>query len=355
MPVTNFSTPEKYKYQNGFGSYHESEAIAGALPIGANSPQKPPYGLYAEKLSGTAFTAPRHENQQSWLYRILPAASHQPFTPRETSSYNTNPEGNKLHQIPNQLRWDPFDLDETVDWVHSLKLVAGAGDPTLKHGIGIFIFAAGKNMSKNEAFYSADGDFLIVAQHGVLDIQTELGNLLVRPNEICVIPRGIRYRVELPEGPVRGYILELYSGHFQLPELGPIGSNCLANARDFQAPVANFEENTNGQFKILSKFNGHLFEASQTHTPFDVVAWHGLYYPYKYDLGRFNTIGSISFDHPDPSIFTVLTAPSDHVGTAIADFVIFPPRWLVGEDTFRPPWYHRNTMSEFMGSHRWRI
>ncbi|KAF7950669.1 uncharacterized protein EAE97_002221 [Botrytis byssoidea] len=349
MPVTKFNTPEKYKYQNGFGSYHESEAVAGALPIGANSPQKPPYGLYAEKLSGTAFTAPRHENQQSWLYRILPAASHQPFTPRETSSYNTNPEGNKLHQIPNQLRWDPFDLDETVDWVHSLKLVAGAGDPTLKHGIGIFIFAAGKSMDKNQAFYSADGDFLIVAQHGVLDIQTELGNLLVRPNEICVIPRGIRYRVELPEGPVRGYILELYSGHFQLPELGPIGSNCLANARDFQAPVANFEQNTNGEFKILSKFNGHLFEATQTHTPFDVVAWHGLYYPYKYDLGRFNTIGSISFDHPDPSIFTVLTAPSDHVGTAIADFVIFPPRWLVGEDTFRPPWYHRNTMSEFMG------
>ncbi|QSZ30409.1 hypothetical protein DSL72_004932 [Monilinia vaccinii-corymbosi] len=351
MPVTNFTTPEKYKYQNGFGSYHESEAIVGALPVGANSPQKPPYGLYAEKLSGTAFTAPRHENQQSWLYRILPAASHQPFRPREASSYNTNPEGNKLHQIPNQLRWDPFDLDETVDWVHGLKLVAGAGDPTLKHGLGILIFAAGKSMAKNEAFYSADGDFLIVAQHGVLDIQTELGNLLVRPQEICVLPRGIRYRVELPAGPARGYILELYSGHFQLPELGPIGSNCLANARDFQAPVAHFEQQHDaaGAFKILAKFNGHLFEATQTHTPFDVVAWHGLYYPYKYDLGRFNTIGSISFDHPDPSIFTVLTAPSDRVGTAMADFVVFPPRWLVGEDTFRPPWYHRNTMSEFMG------
>lgn len=254
-----------------------------------------------------------------------------------------------MHQIPNQLRWDPFDLDETVDWVHSLKLVAGAGDPTLKHGIGILIFAAGKSMSKNQAFYSADGDFLIVLQHGVLDIQTELGNILVRPNEICVIPRGVRYRVELPAGPVRGYILELYSGHFQLPELGPIGSNCLANARDFQAPVAAFDEDTTGTYEIISKFNGHLFTATQTHTPFDVVAWHGVYYPYKYDLGRFNTIGSISFDHPDPSIFTVLSAPSDHPGTAIADFVIFPPRWLVGEDTFRPPWYHRNTMSEFMG------
>jgi len=332
-----------------FTDMFRSEAIEGALPVGTNSPQKPPYGLYAEKLSGTAFTAPRHENQQTWLYRILPAAAHSPFSPREAGSYNTNPEGEKMHQIPNQLRWDPFDLDPTVDWVHGLKLVAGAGDPTLKHGIGIFIFAAGKTMETNEAFYSADGDFLIVLQHGVLDIQTELGRMLVRPNEICVIPRGVRYRVELPEGPVRGYILELYSGHFQLPELGPIGSNGLANARDFQAPVASFEDSTSETYKILSKFNGHLFEATQKQTPFDVVAWHGLYYPYKYDLGRFNTIGSISFDHPDPSIFTVLTAPSAHTGTAIADFVIFPPRWLVGEDTFRPPWYHRNTMSEFMG------
>ncbi len=369
MPVTRFNVPEKYRYQNGFGSYHEyvsahlpleiklrqahgharSEAIEGALPVGANSPQKAPYGLYIEKLSGTAFTAPRHENQQTWLYRILPAAAHAAFEPRESATYNTNPESKRLHQIPNQLRWDPFDLDESVDWVHSLHLVAGAGDPTMKSGIGIFIFAAGKSMDPHEAFYSADGDFLIVLQHGVLDIQTELGHILVRPNEIAVIPRGIRYRVDLPHGPVRGYILELYQGHFQLPELGPIGSNCLANARDFQAPVAAFDEDTDTTWHVLSKFNGHLFAAKQTHAPFDVVAWHGLYYPYKYDLGRFSTIGSVSFDHPDPSIFTVLTAPSDHPGTAIADFVIFPPRWLVQEDTFRPPWYHRNTMSEFMG------
>jgi homogentisate 1,2-dioxygenase len=330
---------------------HRSEAIEGALPVGANSPQNPPYGLYAEKLSGTAFTAPRSENLQTWLYRILPAAAHGPFEPQESTTCNGNLENSyqKMYHIPNQLRWDPFDLDETVDWVHSLHLVAGAGDPTMKSGIGIFIFAAGKDMNPREAFYSADGDFLIVPQHGVLDIQTELGHLLVRPNEIAVIPRGIRYRVTLPAGPVRGYILELYQGHFQLPELGPIGSNCLANARDFQAPVTAFNEDTTSTWHLLSKFNGHLFTAKQNHTPFDVVAWHGQYYPFKYDLGRFNTIGSISFDHPDPSIFTVLSAPSDHPGTAIADFVIFPPRWLVAEDTFRPPWYHRNTMSEFMG------
>jgi len=314
-----------------------TEAVEGALPISANSPQKPPYGLYAEKLSGTAFTAPRHENQQSWLYRILPASAHTNFEPREPNTYNTNPEGNRVHQIPNQLRWDPFDLDDKVDWVHGLKLVAGAGDPTMKTGLGILIFAAGKDMNEKEAFYSADGDFLIVVQHGVLDIQTELGKILVRPNEICVIPRGIRYRVTLPEGPVRGYILELYQGHFELPELGPIGSNCLANARDFQAPVAAFDEDTNSDWTLVAKFAGHLFAAKQKQTPFDVVAWHGLYYPYKYDLGRFNVIGSVSFDHPDPSIYTVLTAQSDHPGTAVADFVIFPPRWLVGEDVSSTP------------------
>lgn len=328
-----------------------SEAIEGALPVGANSPQKAPYGLYNEKLSGTAFTVPRHENLQTWLYRILPAAAHAPFEPMESDTYNIGPNDVKLHQIPNQLRWDPFDLDEKVDWVHGLHLIAGAGDPTMKQGVGIFNYAAGKSMNLKEAFYSADGDFLIVPQHGTLDIRTEFGSLLVRPNEICVIPRGIRYNVSLPEGPVRGYILELYQGHFSLPELGPIGSNCLANARDFQAPVASFDEDHDGSnsYTLISKFNGRLFAAKQNHTPFDVVAWHGNYYPFKYDLGRFNTIGSISFDHPDPSIFTVLTAQSDHPGTAIADFVIFPPRWLVTEDTFRPPWYHRNTMSEFMG------
>jgi homogentisate 1,2-dioxygenase len=236
-----------------------------------------------------------------------------------------------------------------VDWIQSLQPVAGAGDPTMKSGLGIMIFAAGKDMDAKSAFYSADGDFLIVLQHGVLDIQTELGKIFVRPMEICVIPRGIRYRVTLPKGPVRGYVLELYEGHFTLPELGPIGSNCLANARDFQAPVASYVEDVDTKHCIYSKFGGKLFVATQNHSPFDIVAWHGLYYPYKYDLGRFNTIGSISYDHPDPSIFTVLTAPSARPGTAVADFVIFPPRWLVAEHTFRPPWYHRNTMSEFMG------
>ncbi|RYP09163.1 hypothetical protein DL764_001434 [Monosporascus ibericus] len=347
MPVTNFKTPEKYQYQSGFRSYHETEAVKGALPLGANSPQRCPYGLYAEKLSGTAFTAPRHGNQQTWLYRILPSAAHSAFELLNDIPQELDP---GLHQIPNQLRWDPFEISHKVDWVRGLKKVAGAGDPTMKTGLGIFVYAAGRNMDANSAMYSSDGEMLIVAQHGVMDIKTELGNILVRPNEIVVLPRGIKYRVDLPEGPIRGYILELYQGHFALPELGPIGSNCLANARDFQAPMAAYAQDAETTWTIVNKFNGKLFTAKQNHTPFDVVAWHGnIDYPYKYDLGRFSVIGSTSFDHPDPSIYTVLTGPSDHPGTAVADFVIFPPRWLVQEDTFRPPWYHRNTMSEFMG------
>jgi homogentisate 1,2-dioxygenase len=349
MPATSFDFKEKYTYLNGFGSYHESSALKNALPIGHNSPQRPLYGLYAEKLSGTAFTAPRHENQQSWLYRILPAAAHRAWEPVKDSEYKADSlAGADVQQIPNQLRWNPFDFDEAADWIRGLHLVAEAGDPVMKSGLAIFVFAAGKDMRKDEAFYSADGDMLIVPQHGVLDITTEFGPILVRANEIAVIPRGVRYRIDLPDGPVRGYICELYEGHFQLPELGPIGSNGLANIRDFQAPQARYEKDSS-EWRVVSKFNKRLFQMTQYHTPFDVVAWHGNYYPYKYDLGRFNTIGSISFDHPDPSIFTVLTGPSSQLGTAIADFVIFPPRWLVQENTFRPPWYHRNTMSEFMG------
>ena len=327
-----------------------------------NSPQKPPYGLYAEKLSGTAFTAPRHENKQTWLYRILPSCAHPGYRPanehKPADGTSQWAKEEKLHYIPNQLRWDPFDHNESkdLDFVSGMRLVAGAGDPVVKQGLGMFIYAAGKSMDDKAAFYSADGDLLIVVQEGTLDIRTEFGWLLVRPMEICVIPRGVKYQVHLPSGPARGYGLELYQGHFVLPELGPIGSNGLANARDFQAPVAAFSEDfgataAEGAIKhtVTVKFNNALFSTQQAHSPFDVVAWHGNYYPYKYDLGRFNTIGTISYDHPDPSIFTVLSAPSPVTGTAVADFVIFPPRWLVGEETFRPPYYHRNTMSEFMG------
>ncbi|PHH78572.1 hypothetical protein CDD80_6683 [Ophiocordyceps camponoti-rufipedis] len=323
----------------------ESSAIDGALPIGQNSPQRPAHGLYAEKLSGTSFTAPRHSNQQTWLYRKLPSCSHPAYQP----CGGDDDEAKRMHYLPNQLRWDPFDHDEArhLDFVAGLKRVGGAGDPALKQGFGLFVYAAGRSMDRRDAFYSADGDLLVVAQEGPLDIRTELGWLLVRPMEVCVLPRGVRYRVKLVDGmPVRGYALELYQGHFALPELGPIGSNGLANARDFQAPVASFDDDDDDDFNhdddddddddgygdgfesdpespalnsyaITVKFNHTLFTTRQPNSPFDVVAWQGNYYPYKYDLGRFNTMGTVSFDHPDPSIFTVLTAhPHPSPGTA---------------------------------------
>ncbi|KAL2783257.1 putative homogentisate 1,2-dioxygenase [Aspergillus keveii] len=346
MPVTNFKHPDPYRYLNGLGDYHESEAIPDTLPVARNSPQKPAHGLYTEKLSGTAFTVPRADNQHTWLYRILPSAAHDNFEPFALSE-SIPRASDKLHFSPDQLLFDPFDMDETATWVTGSRLVAGAGDPVMKTGLSIYIFSAGKDMPPRQAYYSADGDLLIVLQHGVLNVQTELGRLIVRPNEVLVVPRGIRYRVTLPTGPVRGYALELYQGHFKLPELGFIGSNGLANARDFQVPVAAYEEDHSSEWSIIARFSRELFQLRQSHSPFDVVAWHGLYYPYKYDLDRFNAIGSISYDHVDPSIYTVLTAPSNSSGTAVADFVIFPPRWVVQEDTFRPPWYHRNTMAEF--------
>ena len=356
-----------------------TEAIAGALPVGQNSPQSPAYGLYAEKFSGTAFTVPRAENQHTWTYRILPSAVHSNYGPYKADTVSladgVNGYGNRvdgfavngaaeakhvarpktssslknLQMTPDQTLFEPFDIDRTADWVTGQRHMAGAGDPSLKTGLSIYHFSAGKSMPANQAYYSADGDLLIVLEQGVMDVQTELGKLIVRVNEILLMPRGIRYRVDLPSGPIRGFSLELFQGHFQLPELGFLGSNGLANARDFQAPVACYKEDTTSEWLVVSRFAGELFQYKQNHTPFDVVAWHGQYYPYKYDLNRYNAVGSISFDHIDPSIYTVLTAPSPSPGTAIADFVVFPPRWLVQEHTFRPPWYHRNTMAEFTG------
>lgn len=329
---------------------NRTEAKQGALPIGQNSPQKAPFGLYAEKISGTAFTAPRAQNRQAWVYRVLPSCTHTKFSPVDSVPVSSH---HDLCLIPNQLRWDPFDVAKGTSWVSALRQVAGAGDPALKTGVAYYIYAADESMPPRTAFYNADGEFLIVPQSGALDIETEMGHILVRPNEICVIPRGLRYRVNLDDNnqPIRGYVLELFQGHFELPELGPIGSNCLANERDFQVPVASYRhESADSSWTLQAKFGGRLFQAVQKHCPFDVAAWHGTYYPYKYDLGRFNTIGTISYDHPDPSIYTVLTAATNaHPGTAVADLVVFPPRWLVAEDTFRPPSYHRNVMSEFMG------
>ncbi|XP_077300055.1 homogentisate 1,2-dioxygenase [Arctopsyche grandis] len=340
------------KYLSGFGSEFASEdpKYPGALPVGQNSPQKPPYGLYAEQLSGSAFTAPRQDNKRSWLYRIRPSVIHKPFTKYDDSKYLTH-NWNEQHPNPNQLRWQPFNIplekDGIVDFVNGLHTVCGAGDPCSRNGIAIHVYVCNGSM-KNSAFYNSDGDFLIVPQQGRLKVTTEFGIMIVDPNEICVIQQGMRFAVEV-DGPSRGYILEVFDGHFKLPDLGPIGANGLASPRDFLTPVAHFEDKEIKNFKIIDKYQGTLFVALQDHSPFDVVAWHGNYVPYKYDLKNFMVINSVSFDHCDPSIFTVLTCQSTKPGVAIADFVIFPPRWSVQEDTFRPPYYHRNCMSEFMG------
>ncbi|KAJ2945522.1 hypothetical protein O0L34_g339 [Tuta absoluta] len=339
------------KYLSGFGSEFSSEdpRRPGALPEGQNSPQRCPYGLYAEQLSGSAFTAPRRDNKRSWLYRIRPSVVHTPFKKYNDAKYLTH-KWDEQEPDPNQSRWLPFDIpppSKSVDFVAGLHTVAGAGDPRSRHGIAIHVYLCNASMD-NSAFYSSDGDLLIVPQQGKLKITTEFGIMEVAPNEIAVVQLGMRFAVDV-EGPTRGYILEVFDGHYKLPDLGPIGANGLANPRDFLTPVAKYHDEEIPGFKIINKYQGALFVAEQNHSPFDVVAWHGNYVPYKYDLSKFMVINSVSFDHCDPSIFTVLTCPSTKPGVAIADFVIFPPRWSVQENTFRPPYYHRNCMSEFMG------
>lgn len=335
------------QYQSGFGNEFATEAIAGTLPDGQNAPQKVAHGLYAEQLSGTAFTAPRATNRRSWLYRIRPSVLHKPFQPMRQTLLCTAP-NTEVVAPPNQLRWEalPFPLEAT-DFVDGLVTMGTCGNAAMQAGVGIHIYAANTGM-QGRYFYNADGELLLVPQLGRLLLQTELGQMEAAPGEIAVVPRGVKFRVELLDGQARGYVCENYGAPFRLPELGPIGANGLANPRDFLTPVARFEDRE-GNFQLIAKFGGNLFAAEIGHSPLDVVAWHGNYAPYKYDLGKFNTMNTVSYDHADPSIFTVLTSPSEIAGTANADFVIFPPRWMVAENSFRPPYFHRNVMSEFMG------
>ena len=336
-----------FKYLPGFGSHHESEAVAGALPQGQNSPQKVAFGLYAEQLSGSAFTAPRAHNLRSWQYRLRPSAMHAPFKRVDDGFVRTAPCA-EAECPPNRLRWAPLPMpSEPTDFVAGLRTYATCGDARMQHGVGVHGYAINRPMV-DRAFYDADGDLLFVPQDGALVLVTEFGRLAAAPGEIALVPRGIKFRVELSEGGARGYVCENYGAPFRLPELGPIGSNGLANARDFLAPVAAYED-SDRPVEVVAKFGGHLWSAKFPHSPFDVVAWHGNYFPVKYDLARFNAMNTVSFDHADPSIFTVLTSASDTPGTANVDFVIFPPRWTVAENTFRPPYFHRNVMSEFMG------
>jgi homogentisate 1,2-dioxygenase len=340
---------DEFRYASGFGNEFATEAVAGALPPGRNSPQQAPLGLYAEQLSGTAFTQPRGVNRRTWVYRILPSAKHPSFRRIENKNLRGTP-FDELEPDPNRLRWDPLPLpeeDQPADFIDGLFTVGGNGDSKTRDGMAVHLYAASSSM-RDRYFVDSDGELLFVPELGPVLLHTELGPLRVSPGEIAVVPRGIRFRVELAGDFARGYLCENFGAAFTLPERGPIGANGLANERDFLAPQAAFEER-GGAVQVVNKFGGNLWAADYDHSPLDVVAWHGNYAPYKYDTASFMVIGSISFDHPDPSIFTVLTSPSDTHGLANVDFVIFAPRWLVGENTFRPPWFHRNVMSEYMG------
>jgi homogentisate 1,2-dioxygenase len=333
-------------YLSGFGNSFSSEAVPGALPVGRNSPQRTPLGLYTEVLSGTAFTAPRAENHSTWLYKLRPSAMHGPYRRISDGQLRSGP-FDEIEAPPNRLRWNPFPIpDQPADFIDGLLTLAGSGDPASHAGLAVHIYRANRSMSERY-LWNADGEMMFVPQEGRLLLRTELGKLEARPGEIAVVPRGIKFKLELVDGAARGYLCENYGQPFRLPELGPIGSQGLAQQADFQSPVAAFEDS--GKCEVVAKFMGGLWASDFPHSPLDVVAWRGDYTPYKYDLARFMAINSVSFDHPDPSIFTVLSSPSGQSGVANCDFVIFPPRWVVAEDTFRPPWFHRNVMSELMG------
>ncbi len=336
-------------YQSGFGNGFETEAIAGALPVGRNSPQRVAYGLYAEQLSGSPFTAPRASNKRSWLYRIRPSVLHSGrFERVDEGHWHSAP--NREHVLPiGQLRWDPVPIPaEPRSFVDGVATITTAGDVATHTGMAAHLYLITASMV-DDYCYDADGELLFVPEHGEVRFWTEFGIIDVEPGEIAVIPRGVKFRVELRDGPARGYLCENYGNPFTLPERGPIGANCLANPRDFLTPVAAYEDRDNVASRLYVRWGGAMWRTELDHSPLDVVAWHGNYAPYKYDLRRFSPVGPTLFDHADPSIFTVLTSALETPGTANVDFVIFPDRWLVAEDTFRPPWYHMNVMSEFMG------
>lgn len=340
MTVTTEAEFGKLSYLSGWGNECSSEALPGALPTEQNSPQQCPYGLYAEQFSGTAFTAPRHVNRRSWLYRIRPTSLHQPFERIDNGRLVSDFSG--VEPSPNQFRWNPVPIPaESTDFLQGLVTMAGNAD------VAIHLYAANRSMGRR-VFYNADAEMLIVPQQGRLRFTTEFGLIDAEPQEVVIIPRGIRFRVDLPDGSARGYVCENFGAGLRLPDMGVIGSNGLANARHFEIPVAWYED-VDGDHELVAKFGGNLWRAKMGHSPFDVVAWYGNHLPCKYDLRRYNTIGSISYDHPDPCIFLVLQSPSAVPGVDSLDFVIFPPRILAMEHTFRPPWFHRNIAAEFMG------
>ncbi len=336
------------RYMSGFGNDFETEALPGAVPQGRNSPQKCPYGLYAEQLSGSPFTAPRATNQRSWAYRIRPSVLHSGRFVKADMGLWRAPPCREVDTPPDQLRWSPTPIpDAPLAFPQGVRTMTTAGDAAAQTGMAAHVYVLNRSMN-NEVFVNADGEMLFVPQQGSLRLVTELGVIDAAPGDIACVPRGLKFRVELMDNPARGYICENFGAPFRLPERGPIGANCLANARDFLTPVAAYEDRETPH-TLFAKVDGGLWRTELGHSPLDVVGWHGNYAPYKYDLRRFSPVGAVLFDHPDPSIYTVLTAPSDTPGMANIDLVIFPERWMTAENTFRPPWYHVNIMSEFMG------
>ncbi len=338
------------RYQHGFLNHFETEARAGALPKGQNSPQKVPHGLFAEQINGSAFTAPRHRNLSTWLYKINPSAKVGKFEEVGHATWISDLAHGKFIKTPEALRFRPFpEPKQAIDFLDSIFTYAINGNPALNTGTALSLFSFNQSMN-HRYLYNADAEMMIVLESGEITLHTEMGILELAPQIIGVIPRGVKFKIDLKPGTksVRGYLCENFGLPFQLPELGPIGANGLAHGRDFEIPVAHFED-LSGNFELFSRYQGSLWRTTLTHSPLDTVAWHGNYAPYRYDLRKFNTINTVSYDHPDPSIFTVLTSPGLNPGTANIDFVIFPPRWMVAENTFRPPYYHRNIMNEFMG------
>ena len=350
--VSTASTGTALAYMSGFGNDFETEALPGALPVGRNSPQRCAYGLYGEQLSGTAFTAPGHANERTWCYRIRPSVRHSGrYRPIELPYWRSAPLADTAGVSLGQYRWDPLPHTDTpLDWLSGMRTMTVAGDVGVQSGMASHVYLVDTSMV-DAYFQSADSELLVVPQEGRLRFCTELGTLEIGPGEIAILPRGLVYRVEVAEGPARGFVCENYGQRFRLPERGPIGANCMANRRDFKVPVAAFEHR-DATSSMTVKWCGAFHRCALEHSPLDVVAWHGNYCPVKYDLTSYCPIGAILFDHPDPSIFTVLTSPSPFPGTADIDFVAFTARWLVAEDTFRPPWYHKNVMSELMGNVR---
>ncbi|KAL4886742.1 RmlC-like cupin domain-containing protein [Aspergillus karnatakaensis] len=362
MPGSKFTIDDPFEYHTCLNSYHESSAHPHSLPRPQSLPQKHPLGLYPERISGTSFITPRAQNKQTFLYRILPSLAQSgwskiPNHPLNHPSISTSTPHSVLNYVPDQLIWLPQRIQRDKTFLTGLQFIGGAGSPVMKNGVGYYFFTCGANMPENQAFYSADGDWLIVPQVGVLDIRTEMGVVRVRAREICVVPRGIRFRVDLPQvsapgtesgSGARGHVIEAYSGHFDVPELGVIGSIGLANVRDFEIPKASYIDlDAREETEVLAKFGGSMHRTRMKGSAFNAVAWHGTYYPFKYDLGKFMPMGSTLYDHQDPSIYTVLTCPSDKPSHPAVDFLVLGPRWMVMEDTFQIPYFHRNTMSEF--------